>query len=105
VSPPEPSAPSTFSASCLRPTESRAYPRKDVLPRSLPPRGLSRVEAARYVGVGTALFDAMVKDGRMPPPKRINGRVVWDRLKLDAAFEALPDDEGRADDVWDRCAV
>jgi hypothetical protein len=34
----------------------------------------------------------MIGDGRMPGPKRINARTVWDRRKLDAAFEALPDD-------------
>ncbi|MEX0745642.1 MAG: hypothetical protein WD118_08570 [Phycisphaeraceae bacterium] len=84
---------------------SRSLKRKDVLPQSLPPRGLSRVESAAYVGISPTKFDELVKDGRMPPPKRINGRVVWDRMKLDAAFEALPDDDDRADDVWDRCAV
>jgi hypothetical protein len=47
----------------------------------------------------------MVKDGRMPGPKRINSRVVWDRFLLDAAFEALPDKIGVAeDDDW-RAAV
>jgi predicted DNA-binding transcriptional regulator AlpA len=60
------------------------------LPVSLPPRGLSRTEAAAYIGVSTSLFDEMVKDGRMPPPKRINSRTVWDRHSIDAAFEALP---------------
>jgi predicted DNA-binding transcriptional regulator AlpA len=57
------------------------------------PRGLSREEAARYVGVGITKFDELVKDGRMPRPKRIDGRVVWDRLKLEAAFSDLPDDQ------------
>lgn len=33
----------------------------------------------------------MVDDGRMPPPKAINARRVWDRRKLDEAFEGLPD--------------
>jgi len=56
------------------------------------PRGLSRDEAARYIGVGTTKFDEMVADGRMPRPKRIDGRVVWDRLKIEAAFSDLPDD-------------
>jgi excisionase family DNA binding protein len=79
--------------------------RREVLPRNLPPRGLSRVEAAAYVGISPTKFDELVKDGRMPAPKRINGRVVWDRLKLDAAFEALPDDGGCAEDAYDRCAV
>jgi hypothetical protein len=42
----------------------------------------------------------MVDDGRMPRPKRINGRLVWDRLKLDDAFEEL-DDESRPKNEWD----
>jgi predicted DNA-binding transcriptional regulator AlpA len=54
------------------------------------PRGLSRTDAAAYVGVSPSMFDLMVKDGRMPEPKRINSRVVWDRRQLDNAFEALP---------------
>ena len=36
-------------------------------------RGLSRVEAAEYIGVGASKFDAMVSDGRMPKPKKIEG--------------------------------
>lgn len=55
------------------------------------PRGLSRAAAAAYIGVSPSLFDEMVKDGRMPGPKRINSRTVWDRRQLDNAFEALPD--------------
>lgn len=55
-----------------------------------PPRGLSREEAARYVGIGTSKFDELVADRRMPKPKRIDGRVVWDRIALDAAFSDLP---------------
>jgi predicted DNA-binding transcriptional regulator AlpA len=60
-----------------------------VLPISLSPRGLSRILAAAYIGVSPSLFDAMVTDGRMPRPIRINSRVVWDRLHLDEAFAAL----------------
>lgn len=58
-----------------------------------PPRGLSREEAARYIGVGTTKFDEMVKDGRMPKPKRVDGRTVWDRVRLDIAFNDLPDSD------------
>jgi len=74
------------------------------LPLSLPPRGLSRVQAAEYVGVSPTKFDELVRDGRMPSPKRIDGRVIFDRLRLDSAFAALPDEGGHADDVWDRVA-
>ncbi len=71
-----------------------------LLPPSLPPRGLSRVQAAEYVGVGVTKFDELVGDGRMPRPKRIDGRTVWDRTKLDEAFAALDDDDAAAND-WD----
>lgn len=49
---------------------------------SYPPRGMRRETAAWYVGVGTTKFDEMVSDGRMPKPKRVDGIVVWDRLRL-----------------------
>ena len=71
----------------------------------LQPRGLARAQAAAYIGVGATKFDEMVEDGRMPKPKRIDGRTVWDRHRLDMAFSALPDADGRADDVWGRAAV
>src|SRR6478736_210041 len=70
------------------------------LPQSLPPRGLSREQAAAYVGISPSLFDALVKDGRMPVPKRINSRTIWDRLQLDEAFTALPSNEA-AVNPWD----
>ena len=54
------------------------------------PRGLKREYAARYVGVGPTKFDEMVKDGRMPAPKRVDGRTIWDRFGLDLAFDDLP---------------
>ena len=71
----------------------------DILPVSCPPRGLSRVQGAAYVGVGATLFDKMVEDGRMPAPKRINSKTVWDRLALDEAFAVLPSDEDA--NPWD----
>lgn len=74
----------------------------DVLP--LPPRGLSREEAARYVGISATKFDQLVADGRMPAPKRIDARKVWDRMSLDLAFSALPDDEPVDENPWDKVA-
>lgn len=66
--------------------------RASPLPPGSLPRGLRRPEAAAYVGLGETKFDELVKDGRMPRPKRIDGRVVWDRKALDAAFDALGED-------------
>jgi predicted DNA-binding transcriptional regulator AlpA len=57
------------------------------------PRGMSRDEAARYIGVGPTKFDEMVADGRMPKPKRVDGRVIWDRLRIDAAFSDLSEEK------------
>lgn len=70
-----------------------------VLPLSCPPRGLARGAAAEYIGVGVSKFDQMVADRRMPQPKRIDGRKVWDRIELNEAFSALPDDA--SENEWD----
>lgn len=72
------------------------------LPTSCPPRGLSRVAAAEYIGVGVSKFDEMVADGRMPGPRPIDARKVWDRLELDAAFSDLPHVE--EENPWDKVA-
>jgi predicted DNA-binding transcriptional regulator AlpA len=67
------------------------------------PLGLSRSDSAQYVGVSASKFDEMVKDGRMPAPKRVNSRVIWDRLGLDQAFENLP--EGDDENPWDQVEI
>jgi hypothetical protein len=54
------------------------------------PLGLNREWAAEFVGVGATLFDEMVADGRMPPPRLINNRTVWDAEDVYDAFKALP---------------
>lgn len=78
--------------------------KSSVLPMGSLPRGLGRVQSAEYIGISPTKFDELVKDGRMPKPKRIDARVIWDRLQLDAAFAALPDNDG-SDDVWSKVAV
>jgi predicted DNA-binding transcriptional regulator AlpA len=55
-----------------------------------PPLGMRREAAAQYLGLSASKFDEMVKDGRMPQPKRIDGCVVWDRRELELAFQVLP---------------
>lgn len=80
----------------------QAQPRESILPVSLPPRGLSRVYAAAYIGVSPSKFDEMVADKRMPRPIHIDGRRVWDRVKVDEAFAALGEGDGaKPRSVWD----
>ncbi len=76
--------------------------RQDVLPRSLPPIGLAREIAAAYIDVSTTKFDQMVTDGRMPKPKKIDARRIWDRRQIDAALGALAvdDDDDDDNDEW-----
>ena len=62
-------------------------------------RGLGAAEAAIYIGIGVSLFRQMVMDGRMPRPKLLNGRRVWDVDEIDAAFKSLPRDGGETDEV------
>jgi excisionase family DNA binding protein len=67
--------------------------------RPIPRRGLSREEAAMYLGISACKFDELVRDGRMPGPKRIDGRKVWDVRQLDLAFDALPVEPNSWDDL------
>ena len=62
------------------------------------PRGMSRSAAAAYVGISATKFDELVGDGRMPKPKCIDSRKVWDRFELDDAFAELPSEE--AENPW-----
>ena len=68
--------------------------------RPCPRRGLSRDEAAMYCGISASLFDRMVADGRMPAPRRIDGRKVWDIRSIDVAFDRLPIEDSQGQD-WD----
>lgn len=67
--------------------------RHGALPPNLPPRGLSRVQSAEYLGISPTTFDNLVHKGEIAKPRRIGARVVWDKLKLDAFFDAAPDEE------------
>jgi predicted DNA-binding transcriptional regulator AlpA len=67
--------------------------------------GLSRLEAAEFVGVSGTLFDEMVSDGRMPPPHQANTRTIWSRKELERYFDDLPYASPRnhnvdAEDQW-----
>ena len=82
----------------LEDPDALAPTRVEVVPR----RGLSRSEAARYVGVSMPTFDLLVGNGQMPQPFRIGRRVIWDLRKLDAAFDVLSGpEEGTGWEDWD----
>jgi hypothetical protein len=63
-----------------------------------PRRGLSRVEAAIYLGISPSKFDEMRKDGRIGPARLIDNRKVFDVRMLDEAFDALPLENHDSDD-------
>ena len=54
----------------------------------------TRLAAAADIGISPSRFDITVKDGGLPKPKRINASTVFDRKRLDEAFDALPREEG-----------
>jgi len=69
------------------------------LPR-IDPRGLSRIDAAEYLGISPSKFDQLRKDGRVSPPHLIDGRLVWDRHDLDRDFEDFPVGGNEAEEDW-----
>jgi hypothetical protein len=62
------------------------------LPFGVMPRGLSRAQAAEYIGM-------LVGDGQMPKPARCGRRLLWDRRQIDRALDALFNEEGGATDA------
>lgn len=69
---------------------------------ALPRRGLSREEAAMYLGIGATAFDDMRARGQIDAPRLIGGRKLWDIRDLDMAFDALPrEDVPKIGQPWD----
>jgi predicted DNA-binding transcriptional regulator AlpA len=65
--------------------------RQIALPPTLAPRLISRAAAAAYLSVSPAIFDELVKDGRMPRPKKLGERrLAWDVHAIDLAVDLLP---------------
>ena len=68
--------------------------------RSVPRRGLSRVEAAMYLGVSPSKFDELRKDGQIGPAKIIGTRKLFDVEMLDQFFDALPEEVNQVAEEW-----
>jgi len=69
--------------------------------------GLPEPEAAAAIGISQRKFRDLVADKRIPRPRRIDGRLVWDVDELHAAFKEFPHDgpdehlPAGGDDGWD----
>ena len=57
-----------------------------LMAKGISPRGLTRAEAAAYVGLGVRTFSARVAAGMLPGAHPATGR--WDRAALDRALGA-----------------
>jgi hypothetical protein len=68
--------------------------------RPIPRRGLSRVEAATYLGISPSKFDELRKTGRIGPAKILDERKVYAIEMLDEFFNSLPDENHKAADEW-----
>ncbi len=68
---------------------------------NLIPRGISRKDAAGYIGISSSKFDNLVKDGTLPKPVRIGSRTIWDRDDLDECFDRLKFHQEPPGNPWD----
>jgi hypothetical protein len=68
----------------------RSTARMDVMPFLPVVFGLGEVEAAAAIGISASKFRTLVVEKRMPSPRRLDGRNIWDVDELRAAFKALP---------------
>jgi hypothetical protein len=68
--------------------------------RPTPRRGLSRVEAAMYLGISPSKFDELHKSGRIGPAKILDGRKLYAIEMLDEFFDALPTEGDGATEDW-----
>lgn len=61
--------------------------RNDILPVNLPSFGVGREKAAALFDIGVSLFDRLVENGKMPQPRLLSGRLIWDVSELAEAFK------------------
>ena len=64
------------------------------MPHGAWPRGLNCEMAAAYRGVSPNTFRAMVEAGTMPKPETCGHRKIWDRQRIDRAWDRQPEPEG-----------
>lgn len=74
--------------------------RREIMPRLPVVFGLQEAEAAAAVGIGTTKFRELVEAGRMPKPRLLDHRLLYDVDELRAAFKAIPHDGEQASGTW-----
>ncbi|MDR3461720.1 MAG: hypothetical protein P4L76_05320 [Beijerinckiaceae bacterium] len=55
--------------------------------------GLTRLEAAAFIGVTPSAWDDLVANGDMPQARRLGAFERWDRRQVEAAFSLAPQAE------------
>ena len=68
--------------------------------RQTPRRGLSRVEAAQYLGISPSKFDELRHSGQIGPAKIIGSRRLFDVYLLDEFFDSLPTENNADASDW-----
>ena len=68
--------------------------------RQTPRRGLSRVEAAQYLGISPSKFDELRQSGQIGPAKTIGSRLLFDLYALDEFFDSLPSEKNDDSGDW-----
>ena len=68
--------------------------------RPVPRRGLSRTEAAVYLGISASKFDELRKTNRIAPPKVLDGRLIFTVERLDEFLDSLPDENQTSSVDW-----
>jgi hypothetical protein len=77
--------------------------KKEIMPFLPVVFGLGELEAAAAIGISVSKFHLLVSQKRMPSPRRLDGRKIWDVDELREAFKALPhqdEDEDKEVDSW-----
>ena len=65
------------------------------------PRGLSRGQAADYTGVCENKFMAEVEEGLWPKPETRGRRKIWDRWRMDEAWDRRGETDGETDPLME----
>ncbi len=76
-------------------------PPKAIIAGRLPiRRGLDENEAAVYLSLSPSFFRKLVTQGKMPRPRLVGERRIWDVEELDLAFKALPREGGETEPIF-----